>query len=358
MKIVKYIFLASVLLLGQIGLVYAASEDCSIKAAPGYYCLTKGTKPICPKGCYCPGGFNAHADVANKSSMENYCKREWGSDDEQFRNSGINRCPAEYQNSVAGAVSINMCYKTNPLAYYKAQTGVDCPNTQPAGKFCKDNAAVAVVTLAPVPMSVDCRPGCYCTGGTKKNVGALDVKKVCENKPNDNSKLLTLNAAHVYYCPAYYPDSAASATSINSCYRKDSDEHIYHYGSCPKNLTFDKDTESCIQTVDRRNAQTANESNGLTPTVNTITVQAGSYLPANADKAATCKDVASIKDSQYCPGGYFSKSNKNQGIEDCPCNGKSNNNRSKCTTSLTKKQMESCWHKTDSDYKKCMCGDK
>ena len=99
----------------------------------------------------------------------------------------------------------------------------------------------------------------------------------------------------------------------------------------------------------------------------TISVPAGKYLPAGKKSPATCRGT-----TNYCPGGEFQVASVDQGIVECPKNTRANKDKTACSKSLTKIQMQygpngkntpysrQCWLKTNSadDFKACVFGTK
>ena len=96
-----------------------------------------------------------------------------------------------------------------------------------------------------------------------------------------------------------------------------------------------------------------------------ITVNPGYFLPKGSNTPKGCTGT-----SRYCPGGSFNMSQtSDQGIENCPANSRTTEDKTACAVTLTKKQMMygingtggrysenavQCWTKTGADYKACM----
>lgn len=132
-----------------------AYTNCTQSVPPGQYCQTAGTKPSCPKYCYCIGDssepYNATGDDGDHGTPQDFCN--YGHDDSWFFNrAGIYRCPDSHPNtSGTGKSSINSCYKScsGTDLYYHSLTG-----GLPAGKYLP---ALSIEKTA-------CPAGKYCAG--------------------------------------------------------------------------------------------------------------------------------------------------------------------------------------------------
>ena len=143
---------------------YDGSANCTAGVSAGLYCKKKNFKHSCPAGCYCdPGKKDAIGEKHSGGTIAlvSWCRDHTKYLEEYLSDRGVHYCPDDFPKSGSGASSITHCHNENGI-YYSNVTAVNCPNNQDAGKFCKNIDFL-------VPISQDCRPGCYCTGGTKKN---------------------------------------------------------------------------------------------------------------------------------------------------------------------------------------------
>jgi hypothetical protein len=166
----------------------------------------------------------------------------------------------------------------------------DCDKAANSGKFCKTWGS----------NNYECRPGCYCPGGSNKEAGAHDVKRACDERWSNTDMWKQLNAAQIWLCPDTHPDSDAKASKKTDCYKVTDNGKVYYSES------------------------TASSSNSSSSSATEITVNKGTYLPKNSETPITCTNTTmvsgvSFASNWYCPGGKFTKSSiKNQGIESCP----------------------------------------
>lgn len=270
----------------------------------------------------------------------------------------------------------------------------------------------------------ECRSGCYChhnnwdrnpldpedeiTTGKEGNVTGNTVAAWCarntdtcsnHNQDGYGEKSEKGNyyqcgksdEAEVYRCPDDFPKSDPGSKYLWNCYTKVGSKKLYYRlttcesgtylpknsGSCVScdsgsycpgvevypSTTEDQGRETCPSGQKPNADHTGCESNKNYTTSteldtdSPLIVQKGYYLPANKSVAEKC--VATTK---YCPGGVFSKSNKDQGIYDCPKIARANDEKSACKMALTKTQMEKglnadskCWIYVDSqNYLDCL----
>lgn len=152
----------------------------------------------------------------------------------------------------------------------------NCSKAANSGHFCKTWGS----------NNYECRPGCFCPGGSNKEAGAHDVKRACDERWSNETMWTTLHAAQIWLCPESHPKSNAGSDEKTDCYKiKDNGQNEYYSSA----------TE--------------------------ITVDKGEYLPKNSETPITCTNTSDkpFAPNWYCPGGKFTKSlTKDQGIESCP----------------------------------------
>ena len=352
------------------------------------------------------------------------------------------------------------------MSLFQMDAMADCWKSAEKGKFCKGT------------LSHECRPGCYCIGGTGVGTGnGFSIEEACKNKSSSSDIIKKLQNAHVYYCPDDFPYSESGAKEAEDCFVEGKNlvnnrgfiqyERLYNksitcpFGqylpmgsdkcaNCIKDTTINQytcqggtwkpsfnkdqglkingyeiafsnskslgsfnlsntttatlsvkcstgqylpaDLATCATCPDGYicpNAKTYTVSSvdqgaekcptGTTPNAgstkceqtanNTVTVvntdnvkkwvDAGYYLPANSSKQRLC-----TTQKQYCPGGWFSKKNYDQGKYDCPYGEETSDHKS-CHMKITQEQMRNgingnsdCWLKINDseDYKTCVFG--
>ena len=204
---------------------YDKSSNCTSGVSAGLYCKKKNNKPSCPAGCWCESGRKdaiGEKHSGNQTiALQTWCKNHTKYLEQYLSDRGVHYCPDEFPKSPVGASSINMCHNESGL-YYDTRPGVDCPNEQPEGKFCKNIDFL-------VPISQDCKPGCYCKGHTKKTVGFRNVAKACDDRSDDESTWSQLNAGGVYLCPENFENSAEGAKTEEECFALLEDNTTLYY---------------------------------------------------------------------------------------------------------------------------------
>ena len=265
------------------------------------------------------------------------------------------------------------------IALFAVMCGVWCPfvaiaagcgSSAPAGKFCKSSA------------HYNCRPGCYCTGGSGKDAGGYNFINACKERWNQDPNVWNDGkAAHIFLCPADFPNSNSGASKIEDCFawwaNTKINYHRIHEGcdagyyapaqtwqtnqcvSCanlPSNKycpgsekevggwyvhSVDYGIKDCpdgeVASDDKKTCSPAQVKN------DDINCVAGTYLPNNSETCSECPD------GYVCKGGHWDKAATDQGkvpvAEGCP-NGIANYNRSDC---------KSCdaGYEPNSDHTKC-----
>lgn len=284
----------------------------------------------------------------------------------------------------------------------------------PAESFAKSKSCSAGEFLFSTKCR-DCPIGCYCAGGDLSsldpddNLSANTLASYCAGSTSEcytgNSKFTKdkseysnwswgacgrQDAAKIYRCPDGYT-SNSNSTAKSECYFKSSSGDTVYYtarncsagtylpaksGSCQQCTKGEKDycpgvsnvypspskpqgVSTCENGKQPNNDRTAcveiakNEPKKQTQTnkKTKIHCESGEYLKADTEKCVECSGSA-----KYCPGGDFNKLSKDQGIFNCPNGGRANKDKSACTITFTKKQMQECWiYSGDSDmYKECL----
>ena len=285
---------------------------------------------------------------------------------------------------------------------YIDTAGAKC--TASAGQFCKASS------------KWDCRPGCYCLGGSNTNTG-MDISDACYSTNRWETHLNEISSTGIRLCPYPFIYSAEKATSANGCYYNSPNGNgkvYYTTVSCPPGQYLPRDKGSCVEcsksvycldcdykkfdnyycpgtngvvtpksedqgaekcpdgtvpSIDQKRCIVSQCPSGKVPNEdqtacvidNPVQVQTGYYLPANS------KDVRQCTGTKYiCPGGEFGKKSVDQGRYACPYDSKANADKTRCILSMKREQLANglngsgkCWIYTDeTEFRECIFGDK
>ena len=202
------------------------------------------------------------------------------------------------------------------------------------GKGCGNNNSAGPGLYCGASLTKECKPGCYCKGGTKSFVWtAGDVKKGCERRWSKVTTELSKPTIGIYLCPeGFYSD--AGAKKIEDCYLKDHKSIKYKQINCEKGKYLPKASASCAVCPENsrcpgiKQAIPSTSDQGITkcpayehPNADhtacekdKLTCPAGQYLPANSLKCNSCKTG-----NYYCPGvtNVEVPSTVDKGLEAC-----------------------------------------
>ena len=196
-----------------------------------------------------------------------------------------------------------------------------------------------------------CDPGTYLPANRETCAVCLE-NSFCEGGEWEK----TANVKGLKACPTERPKSQPGAKSEQECFSKK---------ECTGNTIFNTEGTGCA-TCDSGYEPNEDHTKCIQKAPETIVVQAGKYLRAGETTESDCP-----KDNvrKYCPGGEFTKLNKNQGYVDCPLNGRSNSDKKTCYVTITKEQMKygpngkdtpvasQCWTQTNPvKYQACVFG--
>lgn len=154
--------------------------------------------------------------------------------------------------------------------------------TASAGQFCKASS------------KHDCRPNCYCTGGSNTNTG-MDIGEACSNRWGVHINELVGTGIHL--CPSGFPNSDEGASSAQACYT--------------------------YWIVENELRKVYNQK---------INCPAGMFIQSGFPWCMGCKDNENVKSTEYCPG-----------VEDFPSQ-----------TENYRKGVFACTGKVSDDKKTCM----
>ena len=194
-------------------------KDCN-SVDDGRYCWHKDDKNACPAGCYCDGGRNVVAVEKfynNKTSFEKACALRTL---QSMSGSGVHLCPSGKTSNPAGgqhgAKKSSDCF-SGLTAWDGTQ---NCTSEAAKGKYCKHKDVA----------KENCKPGCYCEGGTNAigNDGEKwgQVTSACSNHSSDVKNYL--EARGVKYCPDGFPKSVSQAKYKDECYFEENSERRYY----------------------------------------------------------------------------------------------------------------------------------
>ena len=300
---------------------FCATEEVHAKECPaGQYQWASGCHK-CKDGCYCPGNGANQGWGALSNCKPAYGTFKLGAKE---HNSGANNilvCPNDYPRSDEGASKASDCYrmdgdhylpnksfKCDPGKYLKKYNQSSC-SPCPTGE--KDYCPGGTFKISSSDQGLS-----KCTGSTKANnnhSGCEDPKaafsevkcKAGEYLPKNSKSCASCKSGTRYYCPGGTFQAPATA-----------DIGIKECGSGQKT---NSNRSGCI-------ADGAN-------------VKAGYYLPANTTTPAPCK----TDKAYYCPGGDFKEKKTDQGIKECPKGTSQNKDKSACSKTVSKSDMEKCW---------------
>lgn len=316
----------------------------------------------CAEGCYCTGpGFYQGGGYLNSCNPDKSTIR-FGA---LVKNSGWNdvyTCPSKFPKSAPGAKSAEDCY---------ADIG---------GKKVY-NKSIKLTPGNYLPVNSDTATKCKTTGNRYYCPGGMTVTpsfdrdqgiKECPSGKQPNSTQTGCISSSVT-CKAgqYLPKNATNCKDCSGRY------YVCTGGTFAVKQSFDQGIRKCDGAMIANAEHTACISENTTPvsqevpnieetpSSTSIHAEPGFYLPANKSVAVTCSGV-----KKYCPGGDYDIQPVDQGIFDCPLNGRANATKSACTITLTKDQMKfgplgidttysrQCWQKTSSadEFKSCIFG--
>ena len=377
----------------------------------------------CTEGCYCTGpGFHQGWGYLYSCDTDK-AKTKFGA---SWQDSGWNNvytCPKDFPKSEKKAKSVEDCYveiagkkiynkratvKAGQYLPMQSNTPVACKTDNdktycPGGTFsasltsdqglkkCSDSEKASSDRTKCEHINVKCEAGrylpsgwsscspCksdgnryYCPGGSfsaapSTNMGLKECpsgkvansdKTGCIVPPThcDPGQYLPRGATQCKDCKSRYYLCAGGPITVGLTY----DQGIR---KCDGNLVANAENTSCVtDTVAKENLELIKSL-----PAGTISVPAGKYLPAGKRTPATCRGT-----TNYCPGGDFDEASVDQGIVECPKNTRANKDKTACTATFTKIQMQygpygkdtpytrQCWLKTDSaeDFKSCVFGTK
>jgi hypothetical protein len=363
--------------------LYAASHSCSA----GTFYNDGCTK--CMKGCYCshngtvydidwPFSGISDSEVSAWCSSGTNCPDAYKKSDKgeygacgRSSSAGIYKCPSGFEKSDEGKTSASDCFAEvgSKRLYYVKHTCV-------SGEYLPINSDTCA----------KCKTGTqdYCPGvkdvypSTSQDQGLL----TCDSGKKANSNHSGCETAKVeapkYKCIAgeYLPANSTSCAACpvgKLCLGGEWEQRSIAQGDdgkCPDDdhIINDKGSACNVPCPTGKKANSAHtECSGDV----SVSVPAGSYLPANSVKTKTCPA------RKFCPGGTFNMSSMDQGAYDCPNGGVVSDDKKSCVLTLTKEQMRCgqqgskkddngiyrcvsstpCWLKTDTeDYINCIYG--
>ena len=332
----------------------------SINCKPGTYAKAGyGECQPCPSGKICPGkraiqkeakkglSIGLSLDVAANTTWDSSWKLETSLFRSPLKDSGVYSCPSG-QTADASHTSCTSAKKV------KCEAGRYLPSGWTSCTSCKSDGNRY-----------------YCPGGSfsaapSTNMGLKECpsgkvansdKTGCIVPPThcDPGQYLPRGATQCKDCKSRYYLCAGGPITVGLTY----DQGIR---KCDGNLVANAENTSCVtDTVAKENLELIKSL-----PAGTISVPAGKYLPAGKRTPATCRGT-----TNYCPGGDFDEASVDQGIVECPKNTRANKDKTACTATFTKIQMQygpygkdtpytrQCWLKTDSaDFKSCVFGTK
>ena len=336
--------------------VQAKSGECGI----GEFLFSTKCRD-CKPGCYCYGGHTTtlsldHKDKISASDLEKYCRRETNSCPHQGKDgygecgrkgeAKIERCPAGFPKSDAKATSAEQCYvmSGNERLYNKkvsCAAGKYLPKGKGSCADCSSKGGNYYCTGVTAYPSTTADQGLSeCASGKKPNsartgCGNIDIKcKAGQYLPKGRDYCIECKTGHLDVC-----EGGTFQENSNA------DQGII---TCGNDLIANKEHSKCVS------------ESGI------IVVPKGQYLPADTYVPKPCPKAS----KKYCPGGEFTHSKKNQGMYDCPMNGRSSSDMSTCTLTLSKEQLKygpggksttflaQCWiHSEDPErYTSCLLG--
>jgi len=309
--------------------------DANISVPAGKYLPKQKKDPAtCPAGKYCPGGSFKPSAVEDKGA---------------------------YDCSGSGAVVSSdkaSCVITCSPGYYFAkstQACKDCHTLENSKKYCPDTTTV---TLQIANASYEDKGIYTCNNGYIANASRTDcIESVVECTAGKYLKKNTETPSTCqagYYCEGgSFSYSALQDQGIEPCTgNTKSSSGQSQCTQCPSNKIANTTHTACVDPDD----PDADEELG------DIIVDAGYYLPSGKTKHSEQRLCYGV--SNFCPGGVFSTEDFDQGIYECPGNGRAANDKKSCNVSLGKEDLRSgvsraseCWLLTDrDDFMECVFG--